>query len=149
MPVGAVRLHLVEDALLVLKDLAEEVVLDVLAPERNAIVLLKMTDLVARIDRRDAPVGIASRRRRRRCVDGRLELAWLWGAPLERILPGVALVGPRRVDLRRGRLYILHGRGLFSEDVLEAVPGVGLVGVGSGCWHGCGRAQVLHDERLV
>ena len=45
-----VAVHLGEDALLVIEDVLEEVVLDVLAPQRDAVVLLEVADLVARID---------------------------------------------------------------------------------------------------
>jgi hypothetical protein len=40
----------VEDLLRIFEDMAQKVILDVLAPERDAIVLLQMANLVARID---------------------------------------------------------------------------------------------------
>ena len=55
--------ELVEDALLVGKDEAQEVVLDVFSPQGDAVVLLQMADLVPGVDGRDAPIRITARAR--------------------------------------------------------------------------------------
>ena len=45
----------------VLEHQLQELVLDVLAPQRNAILLLEMLDLIARVDRPDCPICLSSR----------------------------------------------------------------------------------------
>lgn len=54
-----------EDRRLVFKDKLEELVLDIFAPQRDAILLLEMSDLVARVNRANRAVCLASRTDRR------------------------------------------------------------------------------------
>jgi hypothetical protein len=61
---------LVEDLLRIFEDMAQKIILYVLAPERDTIVFFQMANLVARIDRRHATVGIAARGGRSSCVVG-------------------------------------------------------------------------------
>jgi hypothetical protein len=133
---GLVRLG--EDLLLVLEDILQKVELDVFAPERYAVLLLQVPDLVARIHRRDTAIGIASHRRGVRCVDGPLRLGTI-------VTLVVHVVGAGRVGLRsRGWLCVVHWGGVGGEDVPEAVPGVEFVGARRR-WR-CGRV-CIHVER--
>lgn len=72
---GSIRI-LCEDSLLVLEDETQKIILDVFPPQRYPVFLLQVTYLVSRIDRRHAPVCIASRRLRCRGVDGSVWVLW-------------------------------------------------------------------------
>ena len=129
----AIRL-LGEDAAVILEDELEEVELDVLAPQRDAVVLFEVLDLVAAVDGRDAAVGIAARRRRRGRVVGPRRVAVVGRAlRVGGIAASFALVGHRRVGLRGVGLRVVHGVRLSSQNVSQAVAGVGLVGARSLC----------------
>lgn len=127
MAAGAVRL-LGEDGPVVLEDELEEVELDVLAPQRDAVVLLQVLDLVAAVDGRHAAVGIAARRRRRRRVVRPRRVRVVDGAGgVGPIAASVAPIGDRRVGLRGRGLGVVH-RGVGGQNVSQAVSRVGLVG---------------------
>ena len=113
---GAVRL-LGEDALVVLEDELEEVELDVLAPQGNAIVLLEVLDLVPAVDGRHAPVGIAARRRCRGRVVGPGRVVVVgWARGIWRIAARFALVGDGRVCLGCVGLGVVH-LGVCGQNV--------------------------------
>jgi hypothetical protein len=139
------RLRLLgEDGLVVLEDELEEVVLDVLAPQRDAVVLLEVLDLVAAVHRRHAAVRVAARRRRRRRVVGAraVAVARVLGA-LGRISE-VAIVGCGRVGQRGRRASVVHG-GFGGEDVRQRVPRVGRL-----CVHGhCDGAWGVRGARCA
>ena len=146
---GAVRL-LGEDAAVILEDELEEVELDVLAPQRDAVVLFQVFDLVAAIDGRHAAVGIAARCRRRSRVVGPRGLAVVGRALLRvgRIHTRLALFGYRRVGLRGVGLWVVHSvRRLSSQNVSQAVARVGLVGARRRRKRRrMSRTSVCHDE---
>ena len=144
---GAVGL-LGEDALVVLEDELEEVELDVLAPQRDAIVLLQMLDLIPTVDGRHAPVGIAAGRRGCcRVVWSRRVVVVGWPRGIWRIAASFALIGDRRVCLRCVGLGVVH-LGVCGQDVSQAVSRVGLVGARrQRC--GCRSRPVVHDEDAV
>lgn len=161
-----------EDGLVVLKDKLEEVELDVFAPQRNAIVLFEVLDLVPAVDRRHAPVGIAAGRRRRGRVVGTRRVGVVDGpGGVVGIAAGLAFVGDGRVPLVGRGLGVVH-LGVGGQDVAQAVARVGLFGArlvwlrragrGSrlssrGSWRGRGRGRgrrrrrrrVGHDEGAI
>lgn len=122
---GAVG-NLVEDAGLVIEDVTQEVVLDVLAPERHAIFLLQVADLVARVYRGDAAVSIAARGRGGGGIHGLLVGGLGFGVVggIVVVLGGLASFG---LDGRGRVRHVLVGR-IGGEDVSKAVPRIGLVG---------------------
>jgi hypothetical protein len=146
---AGLRLRLLrEDGPVVLEDELEEVILDVLAPQRDAVVLLEVLDLVAAVHRRHAAVGVAARRRRRRGVVGAraVAVAGVLGA-LGRICE-VAVVGRGRVGQRGRRAGVVHG-GFGGEDVCQRVPRVGRLRVHGHCDVGGGRCVVRGARRAT
>lgn len=125
------RLRLLrEDLLVVLKDQLEEVVLDVLAPQRDAVILLEVLDLVPTVDRRHAAICIAARGRGRRRVLGARAVAVSCGLGAVRRIRRIGklhIVRRRGIGLRRRASGVVHG-GLSGENVSQAVSGVGFVG---------------------
>jgi hypothetical protein len=118
----AVRL-LGEGVCVVLEDELEEVVLDVLAPERDAVIFFEMLDFVAAVDGRDAAVGVAARRRCRGRVMWVRSVAIGGGAGAT----SIDIVRGGCVGQRGRALRVVHG-GFCGEDVAEAVARVDLVG---------------------
>lgn len=109
-------IRFVEDALLVFKDMSEEIVLDVFAPERNAVIFFQMPDLISRVYGRYAPIRIAACRCRGRCVV-RLTRICVSRTPRSIcILRRFIVVRPRGVNLGRRRLCFFHC-GLSCQNV--------------------------------
>jgi hypothetical protein len=127
-----------EDGLVILEDELEEVVLDVLAPEGDAVVLLEVLDLVAAVDGRDAAIGVAARRRRRRGVVRARAIAVSCGLGALRRVGVLAVVARRRVGLRGRVSGLVHG-GIGGENVSQAVSRVGLVDARAGVHSTNGR----------
>lgn len=108
MATGRVGL-LGEDALVILEHELEEVVLNVLAPQRDTVVLFEMLDLVAAVDGRNAPIRIAAGSRRCcRVVCARRVVVGGGLRRLGRITASLALVGDRRRALRGRGLGVVH-----------------------------------------
>lgn len=112
MFLGSIRLR--KDFLIVFEDLLQEVVLYVFAPKRDAILLLEMADLVARVYRGDASVCIAADRSRVRGVVGFVGFGCLFRIALH----GFCVVGARSIGLRVGGSFRVFHSGRFGgEDV--------------------------------
>ena len=78
-----------EDRRLVFKHQLQELILDILAPERNPVVLLEMFDFVSRIYRPDRAVSLATRAYCRASSGGGMVSGRIW---LVVILIVVALI---------------------------------------------------------
>jgi len=136
-----------EDGLVVLEHELEEIVLDVLAPQRDAIVLFQVLDLVAAVDRRHAAVRIAARRRRRRSVVGARPVAVAGSLGAVGRICVLAVVGRRRVGGRRRRARVVHG-GFGSQNVSQAVSRIRLLGACArdGGGGGSSSSSVVHGS---
>ena len=106
----------------VLEHQLQELVLDVLAPQRNAILLLEMLDLVARVDGPDCPVCLPSRTDRHigcGAVGGRLLVLGDGFRRRKRVVRDHAVLDVGHVDcLKRGRIRLRLNR-VWCEDLLK------------------------------